>query len=66
MDEKGRPLVGANIQQSLGDCGEANCEESNRCVLSIESTYATVLREDMLSVFPEQIKGQSGKESNTG
>lgn len=37
-DGKGRPLVGANIKQSLEVCGEADHEESDKCVLSSEAT----------------------------
>lgn len=38
LDGKRRPLVGANIKQSLEVCGEADHEESDKCVLSREAT----------------------------
>lgn len=44
LDGKGRLLVVANIKQSLEGCGEADHEESDRCVLSNETTYAKALR----------------------
>lgn len=43
LDGKGRPVVGANIKQSLEVCGETDHGESDN-VLSSEATYAKALR----------------------